>query len=461
MKNKYWLLIILLVMIFGLSSCGKVIDEIPNETIIDNNNNNNNGENNNNGNETGKEPEPDEVEFKVSLIYNKEIYIPLENEKINVYWVDDYSQYSATIDNTGFATKKLDGDFNVYIDNLPEGYTYNPNIYTASTDEPTVQIELMKIIKVRGKGDGLYNCYKISVLGAYRSELNKSDQKIYYEFHPNKNGYYYIESMVNVFDDTINPKIDTYTGTFAGKYFDKTLDSGGISKKDGYTKNFRWVVKLTEEQVGSSFTFAVFADSAIGVFPITVDFEIKYMGENLSNPIISTFMEAYEANFVTDEYSSSEYTYINSNGGVGNYYTAGLNGNKIIDGSNFKYNEETGYYHVWDKINKTYGPILCAKITAPCAYYEDALSMIEYQGNSALTVSDGTENYKQFVEIQYAACCNSDGVCYVTKELMEFLQKFSISERLFMDGNGFVEYSGVYASEEDQWLFACGYYQKN
>ena len=75
-----------------------------------------------------------------------------------------------------------------------------------------------------------------------------------------------------------------------------------------------------------------------------------------------------------------------------------------------------------------------------------------------LTVSNGTENYKQFVEISYAAACNSDGVCYVTMELMEFLQKFSVSQRLFFDGNGFVESTGVYAAEDDQWLFACGYY---
>ena len=84
--------------------------------------------------------------------------------------------------------------------------------------------------------------------------------------------------------------------------------------------------------------------------------------------------------------------------------------------------------------------------------------MIESHGNKNLTVSNGTENYKQFIEVSYAAACNSDGVCYVTMELMIFLQKFSVSQRLFIDGNGFVESTGVYAVEEDQWLFCCGYY---
>jgi hypothetical protein len=105
-----------------------------------------------------------------------------------------------------------------------------------------------------------------------------------------------------------------------------------------------------------------------------------------------------------------------------------------------------------------FGPILCAKISQPCAYYEESLNMIESHGNKNLTVENGTENYKQFIEISYTAACNSDGVCYVTNELKEFLQKFSVSQRLFLDGNGFVESTGVYAIEEDQWLFACGYY---
>ena len=193
---------------------------------------------------------------------------------------------------------------------------------------------------------------------------------------------------------------------------------------------------------------------------MTVDFRITYEGEYYEHDIVSTVIEAKEANFQTPEFSSSKYTYINSDGGTGSYYAGKTNGTGLIIGSNFKYNEETGYFHVYDSKTNTFGPILCAKITQPCAFYdpEGALNMIESHGNKNLTVSNGTENYKQFIEVDYAAACNSDGVCYVTKELMEFLQKFSISQRLFFDGNGFVETTGVFALEDDQWLFACGYY---
>ena len=63
----------------------------------------------------------------------------------------------------------------------------------------------------------------------------------------------------------------------------------------------------------------------------------------------------------------------------------------------------------------------------------------------------------------YASYTNSDGVYAVTEELKHFLQSFSISQRMFADGNGWVEENPtvkVDAREEDQWLFACGYHEK-
>lgn len=150
-----------------------------------------------------------------------------------------------------------------------------------------------------------------------------------------------------------------------------------------------------------------------------------------------------------------------------------------------------------------------------------SLTQLEYAGNKALTVN-GTENYKLFIEGYDAlsvdpnpndnpgdsepyfcssqcpcrlsgtnesltiagvvgscteACTNCHPDCRrcpaeamgamgygelgrapVTQELKDFLQKFSISQRLFMDGDGWVEESGIFASEDDQWLFICGYY---
>lgn len=463
MKKIIKVCILSLIIILSLASCGTIEDDPTNQgTQIDDNqnNNNNNPDDNNQNNQNNPDNNTTEgVKFSVSLIYNKKIFIP--DEEINVIWKDEYSSYQASINSNGFAEKVLDGDFNVYLDKTPKGYTYNPNIYVANTDSPVIEIELIKISRITlGTGKELYNEYQITQTGTYQSTITSKSKKVFYEYSPKKAGVYVVESLVNVYDDVVNPKLDIYSGTFAAKFFTETIDAGGKYIKGGYTKNFKWIVEVSEQRIGNVFTFAISANTKTGLYPVTVDFTISYEGDYYEGMIVSKVIDAEEANFKTPEFSKSEYRFVNSDGGSGNYYGGTANGSGLLDGTNFKYNEETGYYHHYDKTTNTFGEILCAYITKPCAYYEESLSMIESHGNKNLTVSNGTENYKQFIENSYAAACNSDGVCYVTKELMEFLQKFSVSQRLFFDGNGFVESTGVYAIEQDQWLFACGYYQK-
>ena len=473
MKSKILLLITL--GIFLLAGCGTIEQQPPTppsiletetptgtETNVPTNSDDVTGEDekteeSNNTNTPNPGPVQQDVEFVVSLVFNNKIYIP--KEEIKVLWIDDYSQYSAPIGEDGYAKKVLDGDFNVILDKAPKGYTYNPNIYTVSNDSPIIEIELININEPdKGRGTALYKEYEISDDGVYRAEIKTKSTKVYYEYVPKAAGYYSIESYVNIYDDVVNPKVDIYTGTFAAKYFSETLDTGGAYKKGGYTKNFKWIVKLSQAEISNVYTFAIFADSKTGVYPVNVDFRIKYEGEYYPESTISKFIVAEEANFKTPNFDKSKYNYLNSDHGTGSYYASVTNGTGILDGTEYKYNEETGYWHRYYKELEMYGPILCAYISKPCAYYEESLNMIESHGNKNLTVENGTENYKQFIEIDYTLACNSDGVCYVTMELKEFLQKFSVSQRLFMDGNGFVESSGVYAIEEDQWLFACGYY---
>jgi len=209
------------------------------------------------------------------------------------------------------------------------------------------------------------------------------------------------------------------------------------------------------------------------------------------------------------DYDSSLYDFVGAETEVGGRY--------IFDGDKYAVNEEDGYYHLIDEVTgEPTGPILFAKIAEPCRFLDSAFSTLEYHGNKALTVSNGTENYKLFIEgwsammsmgqsmdmgyfcaadcpcwttdrcpgacvegcenctaqctpcpeeaigtSGYASYCNSDGCYPVTQELKDFLQKYSVSQLLFRDGQGFVETSkviSVFATEDDQWLFACGYY---
>ncbi len=458
MKNKLLKLLMIFLLLISISSCGKVVDDkTPGVDIGDNQDPNKDPNNNENPN-----PNEGKTEFSVSLVYNKKIYIPESDEKITVIWADDYSQYTAVIGSDGYARILLDGDFNVYLDEAPENYSYNPNIYHVDNEHSTATIELLKIGKIsKGSGTALYKEYEVTSTGTYRTTLKSKTQKVYYEYQPTKSGTYIVESLVNVYDDTINPKLDVWDGTFAAKFFNKAYDDGGTSLKGGYTKNFKWQLSLADEQIGNVFTFVIYVESKTDEYPITVDFSISYSSSfEIEHPDVKLMVaeEAELARIPDDEYSSATHIYYNSDGGTGSYYTGVTNGTGLLKGENFKYNEETKLWHVYDSATDTYGPKLCAKIAAPCAYYDQGLNIIEYNGNNDLTVSNGTENYKFFIENSYASVCNQDGVCYVTMELMIFLQKFSVSQRLFFDGYGFVEMAGVYAKEEDQWLFACGYY---
>lgn len=455
--NNLLILLMLIFISFACGACGSV-EEDPGKTNTPIDTTDPNPDDPDKDKTDIDTPIDDAVEFCVSLVYNKRLYIP--NETITVYWADDYSKYSQEIDSEGYAKIKLDGDFNVYLGSAPSGYTYNPNIYTADNENPVIEIELLKVGKIsKGKGTALYKEYEIISTGTYRSEIKQNGKQVFYEFQPKQSGYYVIESIVNVYEDTVNPKIDVYSGTTSFKNYTETINGGGKSLKGGYTKNFKWTVQLTDSMLSNVYTFAVYCDSKDGIYPIYIDFTITYIGEYIVDPTTAKLMYALEADFVTAE---GKGTYINADGGTGSYYKRRTNGSGILNGDNFKYNEATGYYHVYYSDTKTYGPILCAAITTPCAFYDESLNRIESHGNKNLTVSNGTENYKQFIEQSYANACNSDGVCYVTLELKEFLQKFSVSQSLFSDGNGFCEDpSRVYATEEDQWLFACGYYDEN
>ncbi|MBQ9113491.1 MAG: hypothetical protein IJY05_01040 [Clostridia bacterium] len=66
-----------------------------------------------------------------------------------------------------------------------------------------------------------------------------------------------------------------------------------------------------------------------------------------------------------------------------------------------------------------------------------------------------------FQTFGYADVAVGGGVFPVTNELKTFLQQFAISQRYFMDGNGWAETHlspTIDCAEADQWLFGCLYY---
>ncbi len=481
------------------------------------------------GNTPGATEDPDA--FTVSIRYNGQPYIPKKKDEMKAQWTDGFSFYTADFSEDGIArVSGLDGDYQVTLKGLPEGYLYNCNAYMATNDQKNVVIDIYRPVRTSGYGVNAYDCIEINKTGVYRVELTSPDHKVFFEYAPNTSGTYSVESWVSMAEGNYNPMVDVYTGTTAFKTFSYTLNDGGISS--GYTQNFKHIVEIADEQIStggqSVFTFAVHADSKNGVYPIYVDFAIQLNGSFFLDHHTAQMIIPTEEFKQTPEYDPNEYTFK-----WAETTTKGVEGRYEYDGSMFKLwpKEEggDGYYHVYNAETNKYGEILYAKISQPHRFTELAFTNIEDPGNKSLTIY-GTENHKLFIQglaallvdqpgdagmyfclsecpclaehkcigvcgescgtcledcrrlpddliteiaenggeiplrMQgYAAFTNSDGVYAVTEELRHFLQGFSVSQRYFADGQGWVETNPtikVDATEEDQWLFACGYYVK-
>ena len=419
----------------------------------------------------------------------------------------------------------LDGDYTVTLVNLSDDYAYNPNIYKASNDNKSVVIELETLTKTRGTGNGLYSAIGLSKPGVYRAEIAKEGKIVYFEFTPSKAGTYAIESWVDVSAGMYDPVADVYYGSSQFKYYAYQLDGGGASLgyttnfrhtvevDESFIGNcYTFAVFVN----GKDATYPINVD-----FAITYEggYTYDWIVSNLVFPEFIPNDSSYSS------WYSDYYNYLEADKakyGSSSYVDASvtIDGKRVFDEVNYKLNPDDGYYHVFDLEKYAayggWGPILYASISTPTMFIDSAFNTIEYAGNKNLTVSSGTENYKLFIEgfekltqryslevgpyfcgdtcecyaTNGGACAIEDncktcakngclmipkkyigqrgyadiaiaGRCPVTEELKDFLQKYSVNQKLFSDGNGWAEqYVPRYdAYEDSQWLFACGYYK--
>lgn len=497
-KHLNLIRILTVILLFSLlAGCGEYHSGLtdPNETT--------------GGEETtiGKENLTTEDEFSVSLTYAGSGYVP--KIPMSAKWTGDSSVHEAAFGEDGTAKiSGLDGDYQVTLTNLPKGYTYNPNIYIATNNSKHVTIELYKAKTSKRGGEDLYQAISISELGVYRTELTSTSHIVYYEFKPMQSGTYTVESWVDITENKVNPLYDAYKGTVVAKYFSETVDGGGISST--YTKNFKYTVNVTDAMIGNVYTFGLRVESEDSNFPVTVDFALQLnggFGKNETKTDLVLPKDLYEINFEAVEA-------LKSGSKLNGCEKLMENGRYRFDDTDYGYDENLGCYRKKDPVTgELTGPVLYAYITTPCRFIDTPFTTIEYAGNKALTVSNGAENYKLFIEGYSAICAtslvhyfcnancpclllhecegacllncpncletcrnvtaetigakgyadyaNEDGLVPVTEELKQFLQKLAVSEKYFWDGNGYVEEHPlvhVEATEPDMWLFACTYY---
>ena len=497
-----------IIMLFSLLSCGEYK---PGVGI---------GQGNNNQGNTGDDVVMDDDptnDFTVQLRVNEQPYKP--EISINVYWNDGYNVHIAKVDESGMARiDGLDGDYNVTLSVVPDGYAYDSNGYTATNDNRNIIIDMYDLNLLRGSGVGLYECYQISSTGVYTITVQNEKDLSYIQFAPQTNGVYTVESWVNAVEDDVSPICLAYFGSTQYKYGEYRVTDVGVC--GSYTRNFIHTVNIADENISTggggsqTFTFAVTAETKSGVYPVNLTFAIKRNGGFDLNK------SEKEIIIPGQNWSAFDFDAFNALAGGTIVGAETLYRNTtdcyIFDEDNYKVWEISeggdGVYHVYNKEKypetNGYGPILVAYITEPCRFIDKSFTTIEEVGNSALVV-EGIYNYRLFIkgfaamaaegyycvtdclchldgstlacldgctecdskcttvtEEQmavkgYADLVNADGVAPVTRELAKFLQGFSITQRYFADGEGWVESHSknpIDAYEDSQWLFACGYY---
>ncbi len=514
---------------------------------------------------TNPDGEVDENPFTVALTLNGKPFKPAST--VTIQWSNDYEIYTADADATGVAkVGGLDGDYRVTLLNLPDGYIYDPNAYTANNFNRNIEIELQPVIKPYGQGFQLYSPISIDQTGVYYIELSGPTDKRYFEFAPTESGTYAVESWMDITANNVNPLCDFHGSSMAFREYQYTQDDGGAEST--YTKNFKLTVEIAEENISKNdtgsavFTFAVYATQknewpkdAQGKYEklklyIAITLNGEFSLEHASGTIVAPEEDLYAiaGRPAQDGLPAQEGRVDMNPDGQWRWAENSQGSVDVFDADNYRLwpvdEGGDGVYHRWDPekyrqvdadgkvVNPGYGPVLFVRLSMPGRFLtgqggaQIAISDVEYAGNKALTVSDGELNYKMFVEgwaklnrmdpdpiygkngyfcsrycpcrleetctslqmglangtcetgctkcssecrnleremigtIGYADLCNGNGDFPVTEEMKEFLQLMAIGQLYFMDGQGWIEVnSGIYATEDDQWLWACGYYE--
>lgn len=358
-----------------------------------------------------------------SIVENPGFYELFLSLDIYAQWSDGYTTVVAQFDEEGVArATSLDGDYHVTLLAKRQGeeldsssafsqtigdYTYNINGHSSTNDTREIEVPMYRILAGDGPGtDWMYPYVKeLSDQGVYKITLDSPDQVVMCRFAPEFSGVYTIESWVSVADDNINPIYDRWYGSVAWASYGYSVDDG--SAEGTYTKNFKDVRTVTDEEIGNVFIFGVHGTAKDGHYPIEVYISVLKTAE-LHERDEEIFMVPTDLHYALDPKGDNPND-PNDRPAFLDYWQPQAGGTYLLDDSKCKLwpVEEggDGFYHVYDPEmypeTNGWGPTLYARITSPTlAGY--SLQNVEYmgQGNNMLTLKKGNiyHRYKQFIE---------------------------------------------------------------
>lgn len=384
--------------------------------------------------------------------------------KMTAQWTDTETGavHRSQFNEDGLAVNSsLDGDYNITILNIPNGYTYDANSYTADNDfcEVTVRLYELGNLGTLRRYDKDHSYYVLNSTGVYRTELKSASDRVLFQYRPSTQGEYSFLTLVDVTANEINPFVDVYYGSSQYINFGYpagTTDGGGV--ENTYTKNVYLKYTLAADEVGNVFWFELYSTCRnTDAYPLTVDFMFERDGDFQRRYPESKPVEVTEDFSKTPETPEGTFFYCATRGGE----------YRVLDQSMVRLNPEDGYYYYYDGVTGEFKERLYAKISAKNEVADEG-----FNGSNVIRMLNyvvgydelNPLNYVEFIQT-YAKYCNVDGCYPVNEELKTFLQNFAVAQRYFNDGNGVAEtpapgFAGYNADEESQWMYACGFYSK-
>ncbi|MDE6557598.1 MAG: hypothetical protein K2K39_00665 [Clostridia bacterium] len=414
--------------------------------------------------------DPTDDSFKVTLIcdnapFTRANYSGIMSLRVQWTNIETKQVHRAYFNEGGVASiDGLDGDYKVTLVDLPDGYTYEPNIYSADNDYKQISIQLFKLTPlpklspyggaIDGEVQGTVKVYDISSIGAYRVTLKSAEDKVFFRYQPGKNGVYQITSMVDVTANEINPWMDIHFGSIA--YINPTpaVRQDGGAVENTYTKNFNAEYTVSpDEAQGAVFIFRLYSTCRNkDAYPLGVDFILDRDGDFKRQDPVTTPVP------VTEDFDNTPLT------PEGTFdWCANRSAKKLLDEKTVKLNED-GYYYYINLATGDFYKDSDGKALAQYRLYAAISKVNPVMGTTFTDTKVGKGNlngydYSRFVST-YAAHCNVDGCYPVNEELKGFLQNYAQSDRIFYDGKGVAEEFEHYVSDErSMWMFACGYYK--
>ena len=189
---------------------------------------------------------------------------------VSVQWcLGDMCLKPVTVDANGMAYIDVeDAQYFIHINNIPEGYIYNPNAYVANKDNKHVEIKLYSLLEATG--DGSKDVPIVVTEGAYSiqfEELKTKGMK-YFSFTAAEAGNYTIESLC--VDKLAITTIDPYLG-FAGTDINANPDITGNDVKDSINFKYQFAA-----EADTTYYFIIFVSEIIdGDMPCNVEFLIS------------------------------------------------------------------------------------------------------------------------------------------------------------------------------------------